>query len=486
MPEAIPQDEQPAIIAPGSPSHVRRASLKVLSRNIDKVVLGNLQFATWYFSPYPETVIFGSDHHPPKLHPANGDFSNHTHTPKLNNHHAEKPSTSIVPKLHVCPYCFKYTTTPSAYTSHIHVHTQALESEPATWTPVPKTALKVYEHNGYTVWDIDGEQEKLYCQNLSLFAKLFLEQKSVFFDTSGFHYFVLTYSPPTPSSLTTPPPKLRLRKPHRPSTAEPSPNNNPVLIKTQQVLGFFSKENLSWDANNLACILVFPPYQHRNLGQLLMAVSYKLSGWEWEDSIIGGPEKPLSTMGRKAYTRFWSERVARFFMGVTADAEGQRVFANASSNGGGEGKRAGAAAGKKRTNLQRREVMSPKEIGDRTGMLAEDVIAALKEMGLCQPQQQKRIKKVKISDDGGGGASGGATEDENGPTSMIVKRSEVLAWAEANGVDLVGAVKEEGFLGEWALSDPERDGDDSNGDGEGDAGSGSEEEPEIPDSETER
>lgn len=412
MPEALlPQDES-IIRTPGSPSHTRRASLKVLSRNIDRVVLGNLVFDTWYFSPYPESVIFGSDHYSSKAS-SNGE--------QRNGHH-EKPVSHMIPKLHVCPYCFAYGTSPVDYVSHLQIHVKEIEAGPDDWWPVPRTALKVYEWEGYTIWDVDGEQEKLYCQNLSLFAKLFLEQKSVFFDTAGFHYFVLTYSPVNELST---PSAAKSRGRRRTSSG----TNRDLGLKTQ-VMGFFSKEDLSWDANNLACILVFPPYQHRNLGQLLMAVSYKLSGWEWEDSIIGGPEKPLSTLGRKSYLRFWSERIARFFMGQTADAEGQKLFGWES---------------KKRTTFAKEE-MTIKQIADRTGMLPEDVIAALNEMDVCDTAPQKRQKK---SDD----QQAPDQTEEVLPTTRLIKRSQILAWAERNKVDLVGPVKEEGFLGEWALSD---------------------------------
>jgi hypothetical protein len=414
MPEALPHE--PILTTPGSPSHSRQATLKVLSRNIDKVVLGNLLFDTWYFSPYPESILYGTDH--PSAKPiANGEHKNGS---------TEKIPAPMIPELHVCPFCFRYTTNPKDYVSHIQRHTADAEADPDEWWPVPKTALKVYEWEGYTVWDIDGEQEKFYCQNLSLFAKLFLEQKSVFFDTSGFHYFVLTYSPATdPPSPSTGKARGRRRS---------SFTRVDYVLKTR-VLGFFSKESLSWDSNNLACILVFPPYQHRNLGQLLMAVSYKLSGWEWEDSVIGGPEKPLSALGRKSYLRFWSERVARFFMGQTADSEGRKVFGTIS---------------KKRTTLAKEE-MTIKQIGERTGMLPEDVIAALNEMGVCESVPHKRKKK---SDDHQAQAD---RADEALPTTMLVKRSQVLVWAERNKVDLIGPVKEEGFLGEWALSDPDED-----------------------------
>ena len=45
---------------------------------------------------------------------------------------------------------------------------------------------------------------------------------------------------------------------------------------------------MSWDNNNLACILVFPPWQKQGLGQILMGVSYEMSKREGR---LGGPEK---------------------------------------------------------------------------------------------------------------------------------------------------------------------------------------------------
>jgi hypothetical protein len=200
------------------------------------------------------------------------------------------------------------------------------------------------------------------------------------------------------------------------------------------VLGFFSKENLSWDSNNLACILIFPPFQHRQLGQLLMAVSYKLSGWEWEGGVIGGPEKPLSTMGRRSYHRFWSERIARFMMGQTADADQHKVFEDT----------------RKRKNGLAKEEMTVKEIGDRTGMLAEDVIVALSEMGVCELKPQKRRKKITPEVNG---SAAHVEKEEMEPVVMTISRAKVLAWAKAHSVDVTSPVKEEGFLGEWALSD---------------------------------
>jgi GNAT superfamily N-acetyltransferase len=121
----------------------------------------------------------------------------------------------------------------------------------------------------------------LYCQNLSLFAKLFLDNKSVFFDVTGFLYFLLVHTD--------------------------------CATGEQQVIGFFSKEKMSWDNNNLACILVFPPWQRKGLGSLLVAVSYEISRRE---QVMGGPEKPISDLGKMGYIRYWSGEVARYLLSV--------------------------------------------------------------------------------------------------------------------------------------------------------------------------
>lgn len=121
----------------------------------------------------------------------------------------------------------------------------------------------------------------MFCQNLSLFAKLFLDNKSVFFDVYGFNYFLLVHTSPTTGN--------------------------------QQIVGFFSKEKMSWDNNNLACILVFPPWQRKGLGTILMGVSYEISRRE---EILGGPEKPISDLGKKGYKRYWGAEIARWLLEV--------------------------------------------------------------------------------------------------------------------------------------------------------------------------
>lgn len=79
---------------------------------------------------------------------------------------------------------------------------------------------------------------------------------------------------------------------------------------------------MSWDNNNLACILIFPPWQRKGLGALLIAVSYEISRRE---KTIGGPEKPISDLGKMGYIKYWSSEVARYLLDVEADRKNKGV-----------------------------------------------------------------------------------------------------------------------------------------------------------------
>ena len=142
---------------------------------------------------------------------------------------------------------------------------------------------------------------------------------------------------------------------------------------------------MSWDNNNLACILIFPPWQRKGLGKILMGVSYELSRREGR---YGGPEKPLSELGRRGYMQFWEARVARAILGMK---------------------------GKK--------TMSVNEIAQECWVLSEDVAASLKRMGVLGNKRK----------DG----------------SVSISKRVVREWAARTGIDLTPPVYEDGFLGGW-------------------------------------
>ncbi|KAH9222271.1 acyl-CoA N-acyltransferase, partial [Leptodontidium sp. 2 PMI_412] len=284
---------------------------ETLERNIDNVIFGEVTFKAWYPSWYPKEII--------------GE--------KALTVGAGDKGGIVVTELYVCKRCFGYGKVLVEWVRHC----RCCERE------VP--GRKVYVHGGWreddtprpavgewSIWEVDGGVETLFCQNLSLFAKLFLDNKSVFFDVSGFNYFLLVYTPPQNS-------------PHN--------TTNPSQPPQKQVIGFFSKEKLSWDNNNLACILIFPPWQRKGLGALLMGVSYAIARRE---QILGGPEKPISDLGRKGYKRFWGAEIARWILERPDDRK---------KKGKGKGKR---------------EEVGIKLLSEETWIAQEDCLGVLRDM----------------------------------------------------------------------------------------------------------
>ncbi|QIW98869.1 hypothetical protein AMS68_004387 [Peltaster fructicola] len=243
-----------------------------LQPNVVNVVLGNLAIKPWFPSFYPKEQVEGDR----------------------------------LERLYVCQWCFKYTHEIMKYCAHCKVCPQQQE-------PVGDS---IYEKDGYAIHELDGEEHKMYAQNLSLFAKLFLDTKSVFFDVSSFLYYTLV---------------------------------SKQAGEEGQVVGFFSKEKMSWDNNNVACILVFPPWQRKGLGQILMGASYELGRRE---DRFGGPERPLSGPGQRGYTTFWCGEVCRHILRTPA-----------------------------------KKTVTIKDISDATWILPDDIILALKEMDVYEQRK---------------------------------------------------------------------------------------------------
>lgn len=119
------------------------------------------------------------------------------------------------------------------------------------------------------VYEIDAMQHKQYCQHLCLLSKLFLDHKTLYFDVDPFLFYVLCE----------------------------------LDNEGATVVGYFSKEKDSIDKNNLACIIVLPPFQRKGYGKFIIDLSYKIS--QIEKNKDAGPERPLSDLGNVSYRSYW-------------------------------------------------------------------------------------------------------------------------------------------------------------------------------------
>ncbi|KAL8947692.1 MAG: hypothetical protein Q9222_006060, partial [Ikaeria aurantiellina] len=102
-------------------------------------------------------------------------------------------------------------------------------------------------------------------------------------------------------------------------------------------VGYFSKEKRPSSQNNVSCILTLPTHQRKGYGNLLISFSYLLTRVEGK---TGSPEKPLSDMGLVSYRNYW-----RLVLSYEL--------------------------------LKQKEPLSTVDLSERTGMTADDIIAAL-------------------------------------------------------------------------------------------------------------
>jgi len=134
---------------------------------------------------------------------------------------------------------------------------------------------EIYRDGDISFFECDGHIQKNYCRNLALLSKLFLDHKSLYYDIDVFMFYVL----------------CRLEE------------------NGHQIVGYFSKEKISEQGYNLACILTLPFEQRKGYGRILIDFSYLLSK---KENIIAGPEKPLSDLGLLSYRAYWLEVIIEY------------------------------------------------------------------------------------------------------------------------------------------------------------------------------
>nr|CAD2167110.1 unnamed protein product [Meloidogyne enterolobii] len=169
---------------------------------------------------------------------------------------------ACLPVLNICDACLMYLSVPSC-----HMRKCKQRYPPGN---------EIYRDNDFSVFEVDGNLARVYCRNLCLLAKLFIDHKTLYFDVEPFLFYVLTLNDETGCHF----------------------------------VGYFSKEKFSHQKYNLACIVTLPCYQGRGFGRFLIEFSYALSKRE---GLIGSPERPLSDLGKFAYHNYWLYKIFDFF-----------------------------------------------------------------------------------------------------------------------------------------------------------------------------
>ncbi|XP_045478193.1 histone acetyltransferase KAT6B-like isoform X2 [Harmonia axyridis] len=191
------------------------------------IEFGKYEISTWYSSPFPQEY-------------------------------------ARLPKLFLCEFCLKYTKSKAVLERH---------QDKCTWRHPPGT--EIYRYQNLSVFEVDGNVNKIYCQNLCLLAKLFLDHKTLYYDVEPFLFYVLTKNDK----------------------------------KGCHLVGYFSKEKHCQQKYNVSCIMTMPQYQRQGFGRFLIEFSYLLSK---EEGQPGTPEKPLSDLGRVSYHAYWKSVVLEY------------------------------------------------------------------------------------------------------------------------------------------------------------------------------
>uniref|UniRef100_A0A0G4I3I3 Histone acetyltransferase n=1 Tax=Chromera velia CCMP2878 TaxID=1169474 RepID=A0A0G4I3I3_9ALVE len=207
-------------------------------KTVQRILIGKHELTTWYFSPFPK------------------EFCNRD-------------------MIYFCEFCLSFFRFPV----ELEHHMKRCRMRHPPGDEVYRDTITVGGGGGrggtertLSMWEVDGFLARTWCENLCFLAKLFLDHKTLAFDTAPFLFYVLCELDDTGS----------------------------------HIVGYFSKEKESKEGYNLACILTLPHHQRKGYGKFLIEFSYLLSRKEEKP---GSPEKPLSDLGRTSYNSWWTWRL---------------------------------------------------------------------------------------------------------------------------------------------------------------------------------
>ena len=122
----------------------------------------------------------------------------------------------------------------------------------------------------YRFYEVDGLKHQMYCQQLCLFAKFFIDSKTICYAVRDFFFYILTRTEGD----------------------------------KEQAVGYFSKNrNFAYNRDlkeNLSVILVFPPFVRKGFAFWLIDLSNKIG---MKQGKCGTPETPFSESGWYLYQR---------------------------------------------------------------------------------------------------------------------------------------------------------------------------------------